>query len=73
MANLAWAVFNFIMTGFFMVMMIIGVNWAVKSLNNHQVRLFMVKWLLLVMFFVLAVGNARLMCAHMGEFFSAIF
>lgn len=73
MANLAWAVFNFIMTGFFMVMMIIGVNWAVKSLNNHQVRLFMVKWLLLVMFFVLAVGNAGLMCAHMGEFFSAIF
>ena len=36
MANLAWAIFNFIMTGFFMVMMIIGVNSAVKSRNNHQ-------------------------------------
>lgn len=73
MANLAWAIFNFIMTGFFMVMMIIGVNSAVKSRNNHQVRRFMVKWLLLVMFFVLAVGNAWLMCAQMGKFFSVIF
>lgn len=72
MANLAWAVFNFIMTGFFMVMMIIGVNWAVKSLNNHQVRSFMGKGMLLVLWFVLAVMNAWRMCFHLGAFFDAI-
>ena len=73
MANLAWAIFYFIMTGFFMVLMMIGVNSAVKSLNNHQVRRFMVKWLLLILFFALAVGNAWLMCAQMGKFFNVIF
>ena len=73
MANLAWAVFDFLMTGLFIVFMIIGVNSAVKSLNNNQVRGFMLKWLLLVLFFVLAVGNAWLMCSHIGKFFSVIF
>lgn len=73
MANLAWAIFNFIMTGFFMVMMIIGVNWAVKSLNNHQVRSFMWQGMLLVLWFVLAVMNAWRMCFNLGAFFDAIF
>lgn len=72
MANLAWAIFNFIMTGLFMVMMIIGVNWAVKSLNNHQVRSFIVQGMLLVLWFVLAVMNAWRMCFHLGAFFDAI-
>lgn len=73
MANLAWAIFNFIMTGFFMVMMIIGVNWAVKSLNNHQVRRFMGQGMLLVLWFIFAVINAWRMCFHLGAFFDAIF
>lgn len=73
MDNLAWAIFNFIMTGFFMIMIIIGVNWAVKSLNNHQVRSFMCQGMFLVLWFVLAVMNAWRMCFHLGAFFDAIF
>lgn len=73
MGNLAWAVFNFVLTGCFMVLMIIFLNLAVKALNNKRVKRFMVDWIALVFCFAAAAGTSILMCIHIGDFIHTIF
>ena len=73
MANLGMAIFNFVLTGCFMVLMIICLNLAVKALTNKKVKRFMVDWIALVFCFSAAAGTAILMCIHIGDFIHTIF